>query len=322
MADHLHQVFGELGFLQHHAHEDEERDREQRGIGDDAEDAARKQIEQKAAEADVTEHEAGGRQREPDRNAGHQQHEERHQHQDGENFQRAHQALRIAIVAFDRLRQRLQEQKREADRDQRLDDVAIFNAAGIGGPLADRPGLIDVRDRQPDHDHAERHREKSGDDIDDVLGARRERREQHVDAHMLAMQQRVGHAEQADRHEDVPFQLLRPDEAEREAVAEQHIRAHDERDAERQPGRDAADEIDECVDPAGQLCSRIQIRPSGSWCGRWSRSDRPRRRIWLCRPCRNRGPSWSPDPSPPPRRESCRSRRATPSRRSRATAAR
>ncbi len=46
MADHIHQVFGEPRALQHHAHEDEERDGEQRGVGDDAEDAMRQQVEQ------------------------------------------------------------------------------------------------------------------------------------------------------------------------------------------------------------------------------------------------------------------------------------
>ena len=55
MADHVHQVFGELGFLQHHAHEDEQRDGEQRVVGRHAEDARRQQVEQQRAEAEIAE---------------------------------------------------------------------------------------------------------------------------------------------------------------------------------------------------------------------------------------------------------------------------
>ena len=44
--DHVHQLFGELGFLQHHAHEHEQRNGEQRVIGHHAEDAVRQQVEQ------------------------------------------------------------------------------------------------------------------------------------------------------------------------------------------------------------------------------------------------------------------------------------
>ena len=61
VADHVHQVLGQPGSLQHHAHEDEQRDREQRRIGDDAEDAVRQQIEQQRAEAEIAEHEAESR---------------------------------------------------------------------------------------------------------------------------------------------------------------------------------------------------------------------------------------------------------------------
>ncbi len=52
MADHVHQVLGQPRPLQHHAHEDEQRDRQQRRVGDHAEDAVRQQIEQQRAEAD------------------------------------------------------------------------------------------------------------------------------------------------------------------------------------------------------------------------------------------------------------------------------
>jgi hypothetical protein len=50
----------------------------------------------------------------------------------------------------------------------------------------------------------------------------------------------------------VPLKLLRPDPAERKAVAKQHIGAHDEREHERDPRGGAADEIDEAIDRVGQ----------------------------------------------------------------------
>jgi hypothetical protein len=74
-------------------------------------------------------------------------------------------------IAFDRLGKGLQEHNGKADRDQRLDDVAIVDAAGIGGALPDRPGLIDIRNRQPDHDQAERHRDEGRNDVDAMLAA-------------------------------------------------------------------------------------------------------------------------------------------------------
>ena len=52
MADHVHEVFGESGAFQHHAHEHEQRDREQRRVRDHAEDATRQQIEQQRTEAE------------------------------------------------------------------------------------------------------------------------------------------------------------------------------------------------------------------------------------------------------------------------------
>ena len=52
LSQDIHQVFGELRALQHHAHKDKERDGKQRGIGDNAEDAMRQQVEQQGAEAE------------------------------------------------------------------------------------------------------------------------------------------------------------------------------------------------------------------------------------------------------------------------------
>ena len=141
----------------------------------------------------------------------------------------------------------------EADRDQRLDDVAVVHAAGVGGAFTDAPGLQHVVHREPDHDQRKQHRQDSRNDVDELLCCagvkywRKARRRAHA-RHAAG----VGHAEQADRHHDVPFQLLRPDEADREAVAQQHVGAHDERQHQREPGRDAADDIGEAVDTVGQ----------------------------------------------------------------------
>ncbi len=96
MRDHVHQVFGELGFLQHHAHEDEQRHGDQRVVRHHAEDAAGKQIEQQRAEADIAEHQTGRRQRQSNRDARQQQDEESDQHQDGENFIKRHSCALLA----------------------------------------------------------------------------------------------------------------------------------------------------------------------------------------------------------------------------------
>ena len=77
MRDHVHQIFGELGFLQHHAHEDEQRHGDQRVVRHHAEDAAWKQIEQQRAEADIAKYQTGRRQRQSNRDARQQQDEER-----------------------------------------------------------------------------------------------------------------------------------------------------------------------------------------------------------------------------------------------------
>ena len=107
--------------------------------------------------------------------------------------------------------------------------------------------------RQPDHDAREIAIRISDETNSTKFLLRvREAREQHVDAHVLAVAQRVGHAEQADRRHQVPFELLRPHRAGMEDVAQQHVAAHHERQRERRPCRDAADEIDERIDSVGQ----------------------------------------------------------------------
>jgi hypothetical protein len=52
---------------------------------------------------------------------------------------------------------------------------------------------------------------------------------------MIAVAQRVGHADQANRNKQMPFQFLRPYPAERKAVTQEHVRAHDEREQQRNP---------------------------------------------------------------------------------------
>ena len=96
VRDHVHQLFRELGFFQHHAHEDEQRHGDQRVVCHHAEDAAWKQIEQQRAEADIAKHQTGRRQRQSNRDARQQQDEEPDQHQDGENFIKRHSCALLA----------------------------------------------------------------------------------------------------------------------------------------------------------------------------------------------------------------------------------
>ena len=97
MTDHVHQILGQPRSFQHHPHEHEQGDRKQRRIGHDAKQAVRQQVEKQRTEAEIAEHEAGDRQRQRDRDAGQQQDKKRNQHQNGKDFIRKHQALRIAI---------------------------------------------------------------------------------------------------------------------------------------------------------------------------------------------------------------------------------
>ena len=90
MADDVEQVLGEARLLEHHAHEDEERDRQPLVVGDDAVDARRQQMEERLAEAEEAEDEAARGERDADRDAGHQHREERDQQADGEPLLQAH----------------------------------------------------------------------------------------------------------------------------------------------------------------------------------------------------------------------------------------
>ncbi len=100
MADDVDQVLGHAGFLQHHAHEDEQRQGQQGVIGDDAVNAPRQQAEQAGPEAEIAEQQAGHGERDGDGNADHQKPEEATDHADGEQFHFRHcGAVRSARAA-------------------------------------------------------------------------------------------------------------------------------------------------------------------------------------------------------------------------------
>ena len=86
MADDIHQVVGDLGFLQHHAHEDEQRDGNQRVVGRHAIDAGRQQVEQARTEAEIAPEQPADSQREGHRHADSEQSEERDDAQDGQQL--------------------------------------------------------------------------------------------------------------------------------------------------------------------------------------------------------------------------------------------
>ena len=88
MPHHVDRALGDARLLQQHAHEDEQRDRQQRVVGDHAEDAGRQQVEDHVAQADQAEDDAGRGNREGDRHAGEDQHQQGPDH---------HQRQRIGI---------------------------------------------------------------------------------------------------------------------------------------------------------------------------------------------------------------------------------
>ena len=77
VADDVHQVVGDLGLLQHAAHEHEQRDGDQGVVGGHAVDAGGQQVEQAGAEAEVTPEQPAHGQRQRYRQADRQQPEER-----------------------------------------------------------------------------------------------------------------------------------------------------------------------------------------------------------------------------------------------------
>ncbi len=90
------QSLGDARLLQHHAHEDEQRDRQQHFVGHDAEDALRQRAEnaevhqaKRVAEPRESQRHPGQRQR--DRITGHQRHDDGHDHQNGEGVSQSHQ---------------------------------------------------------------------------------------------------------------------------------------------------------------------------------------------------------------------------------------
>jgi hypothetical protein len=157
--------------------------------------------------------------------------------------------------------ERLHEHERETDRDQALEDVSSRNAAGVGRSFTDGPRLHHVADRKPDHDQRDRHQQQRRYELDEIFVPLREARKQNIDAHVLAVAERIGHPEQADRRHQVPFQLLRPDRAGVEDIAQQNVAAHDGGEREGRPGGDPADGVDEGVDAVGQPFGGSHVNP-------------------------------------------------------------
>ncbi len=163
----------------------------------------------------------------------------------------ARRGLQLGECA-DRIRERLQQEHREAQRDEGLQQVAHGNAAGVRRAFADAPRLHHVEPAEVDDERRDEHEGGCADELDPRLHPLGIGREEDVDPHMLAMPEGVGHADQTDRRQQMPLQFLRPDRAEREEIAEQHVRRHDEHEQEGRPREGAADQIGETVDPVGE----------------------------------------------------------------------
>src|SRR5688572_31900570 len=97
-----------------------------------------------------------------------------------------------------------------------------------------------------------------------------------IDPDVLAVQQRVAHAEQDERRKQVPFELLRPNRAGTEEVAQDYVHRHERDNDQREPGRRPARQVDEALDtradtPRGGLSHE-------SFRGKPPRCSPPRRR--------------------------------------------
>ncbi len=135
----LQQLFGNARALEHHAHEDEQRNRQQHIVGHDAEDALR----QRAKEREV--HHAGqmsgnregerdAGERERDRIANHQQRAHCDHHGDGEGLPHGSALCRRCGEhprGADRLRDALQRHQDGEEGNQRLEEIDEWQAAGL-----------------------------------------------------------------------------------------------------------------------------------------------------------------------------------------------
>ena len=157
-AHRLEQVLGDARALQHHAHEDEQRDRQQHSLVITPKmrcgSAPRKPkfiAPSEVAERGEGERHAAERQRH--RIAGEQQAADRDHHQDGEDFGEAASSARPRaehVRRADRLRDALQRQQQREQRDQRLEQEHQRQAAGLARALQDRPGARDIGQREPE----------------------------------------------------------------------------------------------------------------------------------------------------------------------------
>jgi hypothetical protein len=98
--------------------------------------------------------------------------------------------------ALDQLRQALQQQQREAEGHHQVHRPAD-QAAGVGGHLAGAEALQEEGDAEvQDHQAHRRQEEREADDVDPDLLALGQAAGDHVDLHVLAIQQRVARRQQ------------------------------------------------------------------------------------------------------------------------------
>src|ERR671919_2873814 len=151
-----------------------------------------------------------------------------------------------------RVRHALDGEQRKADRDQRLEREAVGHSTGIGRALADAPGLLDKRQGQLHHYDGEDDRKKAGHDLDHMAQSERHLVIEEVDPDLLALEQRVGHPDERDQRDQVPFQLLQPDRASAEEVAGKDVAGYDQDDRHRRIGGEAAENVDGRLDSPDQ----------------------------------------------------------------------
>ena len=118
--------------------------------------------------------------------------------------------------------------KSEAERDHDLDRPAQ-QAAGIGRVLPDLDGVHHHRDRQPGDDDRHRHQKQdAAEHVEPSLLLRRHLAEEHVDADVLLMLERVARREQEHRAEHVPLDFQPGVRAVVDGVAHQRVERADD----------------------------------------------------------------------------------------------
>src|SRR5712691_313113 len=158
------------------------------------------------------------------------------------------------IEVFHGLGEGLDHEDDEAHDDHRLEQEAQRDAARIGRALVDVERVPDERNARPhDHDRRGVEEDEVQDEIRPGLLAHRPPRVDDVHPHVLVVEHGVPGGQHVDDAEEVPLELLQPDGARPEGVAQDHVREDNQHHEEHDPGDRLSEALLNAVDLPREL---------------------------------------------------------------------